>query len=61
MSLCVSVVSDWDRHGTPAGNWAQASESHLELETDVWLQAVVSEAQPESGLAADLYFFLRLF
>lgn len=35
--MCVPVVSNWDRHGAPAGNWAQASVTHLALETDVWL------------------------
>lgn len=37
MYMCVPVVGDWGRHGAPAGNWAQASVSHLALETDVWL------------------------
>lgn len=37
LCTCVPVVSNWDRHGAPAGNWAQASVTHLALETDVWL------------------------
>lgn len=41
MYMCVPVVSDWDRHGAPAGSWAQASVSHLALVTDVWLQALL--------------------
>lgn len=27
--MCVAAVNDWDRHGAPAGDWAQASVSHL--------------------------------
>lgn len=31
--------------GAPAGNWAQTSVSHLALETDVWLQALMQLRQ----------------
>lgn len=27
--MCVATVTDWDRNGAPAGDWAQASVSHL--------------------------------
>lgn len=43
--MCVPVVSNWDRHGAPAGNWAHASVSHLALVTDVWLQALLRLCQ----------------
>lgn len=56
MYMCAPVVSDWDRHGAPAGNWAQASVSQFGF-GDRCVAAgpsvAVSEAWPESVLAAE--------
>lgn len=70
MYMCVPVVSNWDRHGAPAGNWARASVSHLALETDLWLQALpwLCQKLGQSWFSLQkrtwetrFLFFLRLF
>lgn len=76
---CVKVctcVFLWSASGTdtgaPAGNWAQASVSHLALVTDVWLQAFLwlcqKLGQPFLAAERDLrdwipffFFFLDYF